>query len=146
MNIIQCKMCRKPFNMVNGKICPDCLQKIDRDFMTVRDYIYEHKHADIDTVSKETEVDKAIILHLLKEGRLTLTGSDADEYVLLCEVCKKPIASGRMCDDCMKNIASTMSKSIGDNKKPENEDKKKDLKNHKNVKGMHTRPSKDKSG
>ena len=141
MAIIQCKMCRKPFNMLSGKICPDCLQRIDREFMTVRDYIYEHKHADIDTVSKETEVEKATILHLLKEGRLTLSGADADDYVLVCEVCKKPIASGRMCDDCMKQLSSTMNKSIGLDKKPEKEEKKKPASTKLGSKGMHTRTS-----
>ena len=139
MNIIQCKMCRKPFDRISGKICPDCLQKIDRDFVTVRDYIYDNKHADVDKVAKETEVDKAIILYLLKEGRLTLSGGGADEYLLLCEVCKKPIGSGRMCPECMDKLSNTMQKSIGIEKKPEQQEKSRKPQTSKTSKGMHTR-------
>lgn len=111
MNIVQCRMCNKPFQSLGGRICPACLDSIDKDFVVVRDYIYEHPGAHIDDVSEETEVAKAVILHLLKEGRLQLDNPDSGG-ILLCEVCKKPISSGRMCDDCKGNVASTMQKSI----------------------------------
>ena len=140
MNIIQCRMCRKPFDSISGRICPDCLQKIDRDFVKVRDYIYEHKRADVDTVSKETEVDKAIILHLLKEGRLTINSPGGEDGLLLCEVCKKPISSGRMCRECMDKLSTTMEKSIGVGTPTSAEKTKKTVADPKSTKGMHTRP------
>ena len=135
MNIIQCKMCSKPFHSLGGKICPDCLKKIDEDFITVRDYIYENRNTGMEKVSEETGVDKAIILHLLKEGRLTLDSPDS-EGVLFCEICKKPINTGRMCAECKEKVASTMNKSIGGNKpqQPEN----KELKASKHTAKMHT--------
>ncbi|MDR0491344.1 MAG: hypothetical protein LBH28_08905 [Oscillospiraceae bacterium] len=138
MNIVQCKLCRKPFNGFSGRVCPDCLKKIDKDFITVRDFIYENKKASIDEVSDETKVEKAIILHLLKEGRLVLSGDDVGGGVLFCEVCKEPINSGRMCERCKGSIASTMQKSIGDDKPP-SEDAKKPASSKGTVR-MHTRP------
>ena len=112
MNIIQCSMCKKPFQSLGGKICVNCLERIDKDFIVVRDYIYEHKHADIDTVSEETEVPKNIILHLLKEGRLVIDDPTGAGGLLLCEACKKPINTGRLCKECKDKVASTMQKSI----------------------------------
>ena len=111
MNIMQCTICKKPFQSLGRKICPDCLEQIDKDFITVRDYIYEHKQTNIDKVSEETEVSKQTILHLLKEGRLILDGPEG-EGILTCESCKKPINSGRLCKECQGKIASKMQTNV----------------------------------
>ena len=118
MNIVQCTYCKKPFQSLGGRICPACLEQIDKDFITVRDYIYEHKHSNIDKISEETEVKKSVIIHLLKEGRLIIDSPDGDG-LLVCEMCKKPINTGRMCKDCMGKVASTMDKSVTASKKPQ---------------------------
>ena len=111
MNIIQCTFCKKPFQSIGRRICPGCLEQMDKDFLVVRDYIYEHKRTDIDTVSEETGVSKQIILHLLKEGRLILGDDTSGSGMLKCEICKNPINSGRMCQSCKEKVASTMQKS-----------------------------------
>jgi len=111
-NIIQCSICKKPFQSYGGRICGNCLEKIDKDFIIVRDYIYDHKRADMDKVSEETGVPKQIIMHLLKEGRLVIDDPEGEGGVLFCEVCKKPISTGRMCKDCKDKVASTMQKNI----------------------------------
>jgi len=118
MNIVSCTFCRKPFASIGGRICPECLEQIDKDFITVRDYIYEHKHSNIDRISKETEVSKQIIIHLLKEGRLIIDSPDGDG-LLVCEMCKKPINTGRLCKECTGKVAGSMDKNVSDNKKPE---------------------------
>jgi len=105
MNIIQCKTCRKPFHSIGSRICPECLHRIDMDFITVRDYIYDNEGADIDTVAEETGVEKAIILHLLKEGRLTLATRGGGGH-LTCEMCKTPINTGRLCNTCKDKVSS----------------------------------------
>jgi len=118
MNIIQCNICKKPFQSFGRRICADCLEKIDKDFIVVRDFIYEHKKADMDTVSEETGVSKQIIKHLLKEGRLTMD-EPGSAGLLMCEVCRKPINSGRMCETCKGKVASTMNKNIVSHKQAE---------------------------
>ena len=122
MNIIQCQFCKKPFQSLGRRICPACLEQIDRDFITVRDYIYEHKITDMDTVAEETGVSKQIILHLLKEGRLELGGDGGSGGVLQCEACKKPITTGRLCRECMDKVSSTMQKSIDTKPSPPKND------------------------
>jgi hypothetical protein len=92
---------------------------MDKDFITVRDYIYEHKKSNIDEIAEETEVKKQVIIHLLKEGRLIIDSPDGEGAgLLVCEVCKKSINTGRMCKDCMGKVASTMGKNVTANKKP----------------------------
>jgi len=104
-------MCKKPFQSFGGRICGSCLERIERDFLKVRDYIYEHKKANIDTVSEETEVPKNIILHLLKEGRLTIDDPGGGG-VLLCEACKKPINTGRLCKSCSEKVSTKIQGNI----------------------------------
>ena len=135
MNIIQCKICKKPFQSIGGMTCPDCLIQIDRDYITVRDYIYENPHSHMDKVSEETGVSKAIIMQLLKEGRLILESADT-EGLLRCEMCKKTISSGRMCQVCKSKVASTMNKSMK-NPNPAPQEKK-DLNTGKHNAKMHT--------
>jgi len=118
MNIVQCTFCKKPFASLGGRACPACLEQIDKDFITVRDYIYEHKHSNIDIIAKETEVSKQIIMHLLKEGRLIIDSPDGDG-LLVCEMCKKQINTGRLCKECMGKVSSSMDKNVTANKKPE---------------------------
>jgi len=122
MNIVQCKMCKKPFHSLGGKMCPDCLKQIDLDFITVRDYIYENHNTRIEKVSEETGVEKSVIMYLLKEGRLTLDNPDS-EGMLLCELCKKPVATGRMCAECKEEIASAMDKNVKGSNPPQPEKK-----------------------
>ena len=115
MNIIQCTLCKKPFQSIGGKVCVNCLEKLDEDFRVVRDYIYENKRADVDTVAEETGVPKKHIQFLLKEGRLIIEDLSGGS-LLSCEVCKKPISTGNMCDDCKTQLARTMDKSVGTTK------------------------------
>jgi len=90
---------------------------MDQDFITVRDYIYENKHADIDKASEETGVSKKVIMYLLKDGRLIIEDSEGGGGgMLFCEVCRKPINTGRMCKDCKDKVANTMQKSISTGK------------------------------
>jgi predicted amidophosphoribosyltransferase len=135
MDIVQCKICKRPFQSFGGRTCPDCMQKIDKDFITVRDYIYENPDSGIDKVAEETKVDRAIILHLLKEGRLILDNPEA-ECLLVCDLCKKPISSGRFCKDCKDKVAFTMNQSLG-GKKPD-EPPRNDIKASKHTAKMHT--------
>ena len=135
MNIIQCKICNKPFQSLGGTTCPDCIAKIDKDFMLVRDYIYDNPSSKINEVSEETGVEKTVILHLLREGRLILDNPDSDG-ALLCDICKTPIATGRMCKDCKSKVAAEMSNSLSGGKPAPPE--KKELKASKHNAKMHT--------
>jgi len=112
MNIIQCSFCKKPFQSYGRRICGICLEQMDKDFIVVRDYIYEHKQTNMDKVSEETGVSKNTIFYLLKEGRLILDDDSEGGGMLFCESCKKPINSGRLCRDCKTKFSNKMEKSV----------------------------------
>ena len=110
MTIMQCKTCRKPFQSFGSLLCADCLIKIEHDFVAVRDYIYENRDSKIDKIIEDTGVEKSVILQFLKEGRLKLDSPD-EAGLLLCETCKEPINSGRMCTSCKAKAAAEMIRS-----------------------------------
>jgi len=111
MKIIQCQFCKKPFPSLVGRVCPECVEKIDKDFFKVRDYIYEHKQTNIDIVAEETEVSKQVIMHLLKQGRLSFDTPDGGG-LLHCEMCKKSINTGRLCKGCKGKVAVSLDNNV----------------------------------
>ena len=135
MNIIQCKVCKKPFHSLGNKTCNACLEQIDKDFITVRDYIYDNPNSRIEKICEETGVERATILQLLREGRLILDNPDA-EGLLVCDICKKAISTGRMCDECKDQVSKTMSGSFSKDKPSELE--KKNISASKHTAKMHT--------
>jgi hypothetical protein len=86
---------------------------MDKFFVKVRDYLDDHPKAGIDIVSEETGVSKKAIMYLIKEGRIIINEGDDSDVVLICEVCKKPIATGRICSTCKSNLATMIDKKAG---------------------------------
>ena len=115
-NVKQCSMCRKPFISLGSKLCGNCLERLELDFVTIRDFLYNHSGGmSIQDLAKETEVPEKNILQLLRDGRIELMVSGAGG--LTCEMCGKPIASGQFCVDCKDILA----KSLGGEPKPAEE-------------------------
>lgn len=113
MNVVQCTFCKRPFMQISNKICPACLEKIDKDFVKVRDFIYDNKFAGIDAAAEETGVDQKIIMYLVKEGRLIIDSPDGEGGGMLhCESCKKPINTGRLCSNCSDSISNKMTSRV----------------------------------
>ena len=120
IDISQCIICKKPFQIVSSKVCPNCLEEMDGHFIKVRDYLDEHPHAGVEKVAKETEVPKSVIMFLIKEGRLIIgTGKGG---TLICEVCKKPIPEGKICDTCKGNLASMIDKTAPSKPEPKKDE------------------------
>ena len=109
LNIIKCKFCKKPFQSMGKNICPACINDMDAYFVKVRDFLDDNPNAGIDIVSEETEVPKAAILQLIKEERIILK-EGTEGVVLYCEICKKPILVGRICNKCKANLNSMIEK------------------------------------
>lgn len=135
--IAQCKFCNKPFYSIGGKVCPDCLDQIDEDFTTIRDYMYDNPGCfDIDSICKATGVHKKVALHLIEEERLVIAAPDGGPFS--CSVCRKPIPSGSICEDCTRSLSSTLGSSIAATPAPVQKEKK--ISPHSsNSAGMHIR-------
>lgn len=96
MNIRTCRHCGKMYTFIRSPFCGDCLEIIDQQYQLVRDYLEDHPKAPIAEVTRETGVSERIVLHLLREGRLSF-----ETQILHCERCKVQIDSGRFCPRCL---------------------------------------------
>jgi len=117
MGVKQCEFCRKPH--LGNRLCSDCLQQLDEDFILVREYLYDNEGAGIEEVSEATGVSRRTIFYLLKEERLIVGDENGCvNSILTCESCKKPIATGRMCTACKNEVRSAIQESISSYKPP----------------------------
>ena len=107
--VMQCKQCGKLFMSYGTAMCPDCTKDMDRYFDQVKSYIYDHPQANVTEISSATGVDSAVVLDLLKQGRLSIGGRDE---MLNCEGCGKSIQSGQYCEACLKNLEDALSGAV----------------------------------
>ncbi len=102
MQVRQCRMCGKLFQSMGSYVCLECEERLDQEFRLVRDYLYDHREADIMEISKETGVSERSILQFLKEERLTLSVPSEN---IRCEHCGKPVMAGKICADCRDRLS-----------------------------------------
>lgn len=86
------------FKGVGEYRCEDCGAVAYDDYGKVRLYIEEHRGATAAQIESAIGIPQRTIRHMLKEGRLEVT-ADSRTF-LYCEVCGKPIRSGRYCPEC----------------------------------------------
>ena len=92
-----CRVCKGLFQYMGNPICQSCQDKLDSDFVKVREYLYDNPSAGVLEVVEETGIEERIVMGFLREGRLEL---DNGARILSCERCKTPISSGRFCEKC----------------------------------------------
>ncbi len=111
--VSRCRKCRLEYEAVFGDdhICPRCHKEIEEQFAVVRSYLYDHPGANIATVTQECGVTELMVLRWLREDRIFVSGNTG--YILKCEGCGKPIASGIYCPDCAKKYASSKGAGFG---------------------------------
>lgn len=86
------------FKGVGEYECEDCGGLAYDDYGTVRNYIEKHPGATSAQVSEATGVTQKSIRDMLKEERLEIAPNS--NAFLTCEICGKPIRSGRYCPRC----------------------------------------------
>ncbi len=101
-----CKRCRRLFQAYRNENCPNCEEDLDAIFERARDYLYNHKHENMISLAKALDEKEADILYLVRAGRLSFDSAEGSG--LLCEQCGKPIASGRVCDDCKNSVYKSL--------------------------------------
>lgn len=102
MDLRNCSKCGRVFAYVGNEICSRCATSDIDDFKKVKEYLYDNPGATIVEVSEETGVDEKKILRYLRESRIEIR--EADNLLLDCERCGKPIQSGRFCDRCVTEM------------------------------------------
>lgn len=102
-----CILCGKFFEVISfHEMCPSCKEKDDKDYLSIRDYLFLHPCAKIFEVSTNLKISINTIKRYLKEDRLQIM--EKDNKFLKCEACGRPICSGMYCGDCMPASKSNL--------------------------------------
>lgn len=104
MDFRYCSRCKKMYTVGNLKLCSDCIRELDECMIKIRDFLDEHKRANLTMVAEGTGVEERDLLYLLRSERLVLNEADA---AFRCEICDKPISKGRYCDECKQNMGNS---------------------------------------
>ena len=107
-----CILCKKIFNGYGLSTCPECTRKMDEAFVIIRDYLEEHKGANVKDIVKATGLNSKIVGQLLKDERLLPYSGHTQR----CKICNEPIIKGKMCIVCERKMNNYIQK----NGKPEN--------------------------
>jgi methionyl-tRNA synthetase len=103
-DVRNCLWCGKIFNYVSGPvICPACRKKDEEDFKKIKQYLYDYPRASISQISSNLEISVKRIKEYLRQGRLEIINNDNNIY-LECQICGKPIKSGKYCEDCERKL------------------------------------------
>lgn len=99
MEIRNCKNCGRLYNHVVGpNLCPKCKDDMEKKFVEVKEYIYNHPGVGVAEVAEAMDVSTQQIRQWVREERLQFAeGSVTD---IMCESCGKSILSGRFCPQC----------------------------------------------
>ena len=124
-NVKQCKQCGILFQSMGSNICPNCAEEMDRQFHTVKNYLYDNPEANVFDIARDTGVAENLILRFLREGLLTVSVADGS---LTCEECGTPITGGRYCSTCERRLENVLIGAI-------KQDPRKQADTHKNATG-----------
>ncbi|HEY9062169.1 MAG TPA: MerR family transcriptional regulator [Pseudobacteroides sp.] len=108
-DIRNCKRCGQIYNYAGKPICPDCIKADEDDFKRVKEYLYKYPGTSMAKVSEDLEISVQKITRYLREGRLEISGGEAN-MILSCESCGKSIRSGRFCDICAGGLTKDLKK------------------------------------
>ena len=105
MDIRNCRECRRLFQYhgYGDILCPECRRIDEEEFSRVKDFLRNTPGATQKGVCEATGVKFEKILRWLREERLITT--NASGLGLKCEQCGASICSGKLCDDCKRQIA-----------------------------------------
>lgn len=78
--------------------CKKCGAIAYDDWGKVREYLYSHMNSTASDVERDTGVSRKNINRMLRESKITV--SDGAKSILHCELCRKPILTGRLCPQC----------------------------------------------
>lgn len=109
MSIINCPRCHRMFRRLGErKICPTCQEEEEQAYARLCEWLRDHPGASVVEVAAATGVDEAMVLRLLRDGRITLLELVRAEDQPTCRRCATPIAGGHMCPACARALGDAL--------------------------------------
>lgn len=108
VELANCSRCGAVYVKTIRDICQDCFKKEEEAFQTVYHFLREQKNrkATMIEIVEETGVDEELIIKFVKERRLMPT--DFPNLAYPCDRCGKGITTGKLCDNCQKELKSDL--------------------------------------
>jgi Zn finger protein HypA/HybF involved in hydrogenase expression len=108
----ECARCHRIFEKVAfEEVCPTCFPIEENEFKRIKEYLDIHPGASSNEVMSELAVSLKSIKRYLKEDRLEIVGDN--KGFIRCELCGKPVNSGRYCEDCYRDRKEAILKEQG---------------------------------
>lgn len=126
-----CPACGKVFVKLSRNLCPDCIEKEEKEYEQVRKYLKDSPGASVEEISEITGVDEKKILRWIREGRIDASFSEGG-VGLTCKRCGAAISIGNLCSNCIKLLSGQMKSAVAsgspleaaDTKPKENKEKR----------------------
>ena len=108
----ECARCHRIFEKVAfEEVCPACFPIEEYEFGRIKEYLSLHPGASSNVVMTELNVSLKSIRRYLQEDRLEIVGDN--KGFIRCELCGKPLNSGRFCEGCYKEGQEKLRKEEG---------------------------------
>lgn len=112
----ECVRCHRIYDKVAfEEVCPVCFHIEEFEFRRIKEYLSLHLGASSSEVMREINVSLKSIRRYLKEDRLEIVGDN--KGFIKCELCGRPLNSGRFCEGCFKEGQEQLRKKLGDGPK-----------------------------
>jgi len=107
----ECVRCHRFFERVAfEEVCPVCFPIEEEEFRKIKEYLTAHPGASSNEVMSVIGVSLKSIRRYLKEERLEIVGDN--KGFIRCELCGRPLNSGRFCDGCYKEGQALRAKGL----------------------------------
>jgi hypothetical protein len=107
----ECARCHRYFERVAfEEVCPVCFPVEEEEFARIKEYLSVHPGATSNELMTVIGVSLKSIRRYLKEERLEIVGDN--KGFIRCELCGKPLNSGRFCDGCFKEGLALRAKGL----------------------------------
>lgn len=103
-----CQECGKLFVRALRPICQDCYNNEEEKFQIVYNFMKKrvNREATIPEIVEGTGVEEILIIKFVKEKRLR--ANQFPNLTYPCERCEEPIADGKLCDKCSKQLVQEL--------------------------------------
>ncbi|MBI2425011.1 MAG: hypothetical protein HYV27_19455 [Candidatus Hydrogenedentes bacterium] len=109
MPLASCPRCKKMFNKGASKVCQACSGDEESDIEKITRIMDAHIDLDADEIAEKAEVDLAVVLRLIDDGRLAAVRLDAN---VMCGRCGAPAISmsKKLCQKCLDDLNAEVMK------------------------------------
>ena len=104
MELKNCATCKKLFQYhgYGYILCPECRRTDEAQFQLVKKFLDQYPGSEGKEVFLATGVPINTLIKWVREGRLI--SSNAINLGAVCDICGKPVCTGKLCPECKKDV------------------------------------------